>query len=80
VYPLLSDPEIRRPIVFYALNYDGSGDAFQPQTPPWWDENDYELLFKPNLPQRVTLFGQVISNSSITWENAIYETRPAKQN
>jgi hypothetical protein len=78
-YPPLSDAELRQPIEFYALNYAGSGNPAEPQYPPWWDASSYKSIFKPELPQRTMLFGRPVSNSSVTWEVALYARASSKE-
>jgi hypothetical protein len=74
--PALLDPELRRKISFYAFTYDGTGDPLRPWYPDWWNEAHFKQIFAPQLPQQVRFFG-LHSNSSITWEAAIYARRGA---
>ncbi|TAK86023.1 MAG: hypothetical protein EPO20_09525 [Betaproteobacteria bacterium] len=74
-WPGLDDAENRARIPLFALSFIGSGDALRPQYPPWWNEADYELVYWPHLPQRATVFGREVGNSSITWEHAVYRRR-----
>jgi hypothetical protein len=55
---------------YAALPYGGGGDPLQSWHPTWWAliEPAMALLYRPALPQFVTLFGYRISNSSYSWE------------
>lgn len=75
--PSVAHPEVRGKIALYALDYLGTHDPMRPMRPDWWDDNSYSPVFEPRLPQQVKILGLPISNSSITWEAAIYETRGA---
>lgn len=75
--PCLLDPQLRRKIGVYAFAYGGTGDPLRPWHPDWWNAADFKPIFVPSLPQQVTFLG-LRSNSSITWEAALYEARGAK--
>lgn len=76
--PVLTE-ETRSKIPLYAFAYNGSGNPMQPRYPDWWQARDYKLLFEPQLPQTVKVFGIPVSRSSVTWEVAIYERRAANE-
>ncbi len=70
-------PAILARLDYLALSYIGSGDPLVPHRPPWWDEvvEDFELLYRPELPQLLTLWGIPFSNSSHTWEMEVWGRR-----
>lgn len=72
--PCLFDPQLRSNIALYAFAYGGTGDPLRPWHPDWWDAADYKQIFVPQLPQQVKFLG-LHSNSSITWEATLYESR-----
>lgn len=80
LWPGLDHVDNRARVPLVALGFIGSGDPLRPQYPPWWKEGDYELLYWPQLPQRATIFGHGISNSSFTWEHAVYRRRDMRHN
>lgn len=75
--PYLADSQVRRKVALYALDYYGSHNPMQPMRPDWWDDKSYRLIYEPKLPQQVTILGRPISNSSVTWQAAIYEAQGA---
>lgn len=75
--PCLFDPQLRSKIALYALAYGGTRDPLRPWHPDWWNEADFRSIFVPQLPQQVKFLG-LHSNSSITWEAALYEARGAE--
>lgn len=76
VYSGFDNPENRKNLAYIALAYPGSRNPFEPQRPNWLTNEEYRLEYQPELPQFAALFGKLVSNSSQTWESAIY----AKQN
>jgi hypothetical protein len=75
IYSGLNVPEDRAKVDFFALAYPGSGDLLHPQSVEWMKSEEYAVAFQPNLPQRTMLLGYQFSNSSQTWESAIYARR-----
>jgi hypothetical protein len=72
IYSGFAVPENRRRVDLVALAYPGSGDLVTPQIPEFVTAAEYERVFRPDLPQPATLFGHRVSNSSQTWESAIF--------
>lgn len=71
--PAVRDPDVRRKIDFYALTYYGTGKGDLSSKPKWWSGDEYELLYKPNLPQTIWLIpGVRKTSSSRTWELEVY--------
>jgi hypothetical protein len=75
--PAFLDPALRRKVTFYAFAYEGTRDPLQPWHPDWWNAAHFKPIFEPQLPQQVSFLG-LRSNSSITWEAALYERRGAE--
>ena len=76
--PYVDEPWARKRIAFFALEYYGTGDPLRPMFPAFWEAKNYELVYEPRLPQLATLLGRPISNSSVTWEAALYRSREAE--
>ena len=72
VYSGFAMPENRRQVGWVALAYPGSGDLLKPQNPGFVSAAEYHRVFQPELPQPAVLFGDRLSNSSQTWDSAIY--------
>jgi hypothetical protein len=72
VYTGFSRPNDRRRVDFVALAYPGSGNPLGPQIPSFVTDLEYAQLARPSLPQPAMLFGHRLSNSSQTWDAAIY--------
>jgi len=62
---------------YVALAYGAGGAPQAPRLPTWWSaiEPQLEPLYRPDLPQFVTLFGQRLSNSSYSWEAELWQRR-----
>lgn len=75
--PAFFDPALRRKVTFYAFAYEGTRDPLRPWHPDWWNADHFTPIFVPQLPQQVSFLG-LRSNSSITWEAALYERRGAE--
>ena len=73
IYSGFDDPANRPKLGFIALSYSGSHDPMMPQKPFWLTDREYHLTYQPELPQVAPLFGRLLSQSSQTWESAIYE-------
>jgi hypothetical protein len=76
-HPLASDPALLARADYVVLSYPGSGDPLEPHRPPWWAAaaGEYELLYRPALPQQPRAFGVTLSRSSATWEVEIWGRR-----
>jgi hypothetical protein len=72
IFTGFSRPDDRSRVDFVALAYPGSGDLWKPQIPAFVTDLEYAELVRPSLPQAAMLFGHQLSNSSQTWETAIY--------
>jgi len=72
--PQSAAPEVVAATDYLVLSYPGSGDPLSPHRPYWWatGAGDFELLHRPDLPQRPYLLGRALSNSSQTWELEIW--------
>ena len=71
----LNDPANRSHVDIYALSFVGSGNPLKPMYPIFWDPNEYELIYRPSLPQQTKIFGYPVSNSSNTWEVELYKRK-----
>jgi hypothetical protein len=75
IYSGLNVAEDRAKIDFYALSYPGSGNPLTPQRVDSMSNTEYAPVFRPELPQLATILGFPLSNSSQSWESAIYGRR-----
>lgn len=57
-----------------ALSFVGSRDPEKPLYPPWWRPDEWELIYRPALPQRTRFLG-FVSQGSNTWEVELYRRR-----
>jgi hypothetical protein len=62
---------------YVVMGYGPGGGPETPRRPLWWPEveEEFELLYRPELPQFVTFFGFRLSNSSYSWETEIWQRR-----
>ena len=74
-YSGLGLPENRQRLLYVAASYGGSGDRMMPQLPPWLTDSEFRLAHQPNLPQQVNILGLFVTNSSWTWESALYRRK-----
>jgi hypothetical protein len=76
-HPHASAPEIVQQSDYVVLSFLGSGDPMTPHQPWWWETAapEFELLYRPALPQQPQLFGYRLSNSSHTWEVEIWRRK-----
>jgi hypothetical protein len=72
IYTGFARPNDRSKVDFVALAYPGSGNLLKPQTPSFVTDLEYVEVVRPSLPQAATLFGHHLSNSSQTWDTAIF--------
>jgi hypothetical protein len=72
VYTGFARLENRQRVDFLALAYPGSGNPLKPQVPSFVTACEYAQVYRPSLPQRAMLWGHPFSNSSQTWDTAIY--------
>jgi hypothetical protein len=72
IYTGFARPGDRSRVDFVALAYPGSGNLWRPQIPNFVTDLEYAEVVRPSLPQPATLFGHQLSNSSQTWDAAIY--------
>jgi len=71
----LKDPANRSRVDIFALSFVGSGNPLKPMYPIFWDPNEYELIYRPSLPQQTKIFGYPVSNSSNTWEVELFKRK-----
>ncbi|MBN9088923.1 MAG: hypothetical protein J0J01_18610 [Reyranella sp.] len=74
-YSGLGHPEHRQRLLYVVASYGGSGDRMAPQLPSWLTDKEYRLVHQPSLPQQVSILGLFTTNSSWTWESAIYRRK-----
>ena len=76
IYSGFKVPENRARLNMLALSYPGSGNPLLPQSAEYIPINEFALMSQPTLPQPAIVLGRSLSNSSQTWESAIYIRRP----
>jgi hypothetical protein len=71
----IGNPSDRAGVQLFALSFVGTCDPLKPDLPRWgWDPQDYELLYRPALPQQTKFWGST-SSSSNTWEVELYRRK-----
>ena len=79
VHPLSAEAALLAESDYFVFSFPGSRNPLQPHRPDWWPSvaGQFELLYRPRLPQQPKLFGVPLSNSSQTWEVEIWGRKPA---